>query len=134
MPARRKKKTYGIYRSGLEKAFAEKVPKTFQYESASMPYVMTRTYLPDFTYATRKKTYYIECKGFFREGDTMKYKAIRDSIEDGELVFVLSDPNKKLRKGAKMTMGEWCKKEGFMHFTIDQTKELMQYVKTSHHS
>jgi hypothetical protein len=135
MPARRRaKKTYGIYRSGLEKAFAEKVPKTFKYESESFPYVMTRKYLPDFVYEGKGKKYFIEAKGFFREGDTMKYKAIRDCLNDAELIFLLSDPNKKLRKGAKMTMGEWCNKEGFKHFTVDQTKELVQYVKTSYHS
>jgi hypothetical protein len=69
----------------------------------------------------------IECKGFFRAGDTLKYKSIRDTI-DRELVFVLSDPNKKIRKGSKLTMGQWCDKEGFAYFTVNQMKELIEYV------
>jgi len=69
----------------------------------------------------------LELKGFFRTGDTMKYKAIRDCT-DTELIFVLSDPNKKLRKGAKMTMGQWCEKEGFKHYTLTDFDKLMKYV------
>jgi hypothetical protein len=71
----------------------------------------------------------VECKGFFREGDTLKYKSIRDCLEeDQELVFLLSDPNKKVRKGAKMTMGQWCDKEGLKHFTLATTQELIDYA------
>jgi len=71
----------------------------------------------------------IECKGFFRVGDTQKYTAIRDSMPDWELVFVLSNPHKKVRKGGKITMGEWCDKQGFKHYTIDTAKEMTKYIK-----
>ena len=71
----------------------------------------------------------IECKGFFRVGDTQKYKAIRDSMPEWEVIFVLSSPLKKVRKGAKMTMGQWCDKEGFKHYTIDTAKEMTKYIK-----
>ncbi len=68
-------------------------------------------------------------KGFFRAGDTQKYKAIRDSLDrNTELVFLLSDPNKKLRKGAQMTMGEWCLKEGFKVYTLDTVENLLEYI------
>ena len=36
---------------------------------------------------------------------------------------------KKVRKGAKMTMGQWCDKEGFKHYTIDTAKEMTKYIK-----
>jgi len=117
------KKSY--YRSGLEKALAEKLPKDFEYEPFAVPYVTHRKYTPDFVCGN----FLIECKGFFRAGDTMKYKAIRDSIENGELIFVLSDRNKKVRKGSKMTMGQWCDKEGLQHFTVDEHKQLVDYIK-----
>ena len=120
-------KSYGIYRSGLEKKFAEALPRKFMaYEPFDMPYTVHRHYKPDFVY---KDWMLVECKGFFREGDTLKYKSIRDCLEeDQELVFVLSDPNKKVRKGAKMTMGQWCDKEGLKHFTLTTTQELIDYA------
>ena len=123
----KRKQKHGRYRSGLEAKFAEALPRgSYEYEAEKVPYTIHKTYLVDFTVNGCK----IECKGFFREGDTQKYKAIRDTLaEQGEeLIFVLSDPNKKIRKGAKMTMGQWCEKEGFPWFTLDTTEELLSYV------
>ena len=121
-----RKKNHGMYRSGLEKRFAEETPrKAFDYEPFSVGYTTYRKYLPDFV----QGAILIECKGFFRAGDTAKYKAIRDSLDGQyEVVFYLSDPNKKVRKGSKLTMGQWCEKEGFACFAADQTEELMRYV------
>ena len=73
----------------------------------------------------------MEAKGFFRVGDVQKYKAIRDSLrsesvqsgETTELIFVLYNPNKKLRKGSKMNMGEWCTKEGLEWFTVENVRD-----------
>jgi hypothetical protein len=84
-----------VYRSGLEKRFAQTVPK-------------------------RRYLYEPYTKGFFRTGDTQKYTSIRDSIKPTKLIFVLSDPNKKVRKGSKITMGQWCHKEGFEFYTVDE--------------
>ena len=95
-------KNYGRYRSGLEKKFAEALPRKFMaYEPFDMPYTVHRHYKPDFVY---KEWMLVECKGFFREGD------------------------KKVRKGAKMTMGQWCDKEGLKHYTLATTKELIDYA------
>ena len=120
------KQKYGQYRSGLEKTFAKEAPRgLFAYEPERIPYVVHRVYCPDFVHVPSGTM--IECKGFFRAGDTLKYKSIRDTI-DRELVFVLSDPNKKIRKGSKLTMGQWCDKEGFAYFTVNQMQELIEYV------
>ena len=114
------------FRSGLEKTFAALYPKKeFVYEPFDIPYTTHRKYKPDFVHTPTGKL--IECKGFFRQGDTLKYKAIRD-CSDTELIFVLSDPFKKVRKGAKITMAQWCDKEGFKYFTVQQKEELMNYV------
>ena len=120
------------FRSGLEKALAENLPKYFKYESASLPYVMHRKYIPDFVVddVDGLKNFYIECKGFFRAGDTLKYKSIRDSI-DGEIIFVISDPNKKVRKGSKMSMGQWCEKENIKHYTVKQYQDLIKYIESN---
>lgn len=128
--AKRPKKAHnGKYRSGLEKKFAESLPrKLMEYEPFDVAYVTYRKYKPDFVY---KDKLLVECKGFFREGDTQKYKAIREciaGIAGMELIFVLSDPHKKVRKGGKLTMGQWCDKEGFKHYTLETTDELIKYV------
>tara|TARA_A100001015_G_C14918928_1_gene683500 strand:- start:390 stop:776 length:387 start_codon:yes stop_codon:yes gene_type:complete len=113
-----------IYRSGLESVIAQALAgHGFKYEPFSVPYVTHRKYTPDFV----KGKYLIEAKGFFRAGDTMKYKAIRDCI-DGELIFILSDPYRKVRKGSKMSMGQWCEKEGIAYFGVPDIDKLLKYI------
>jgi hypothetical protein len=129
MKPRFKKAGTEKFRSGLEKAVAAKLPKEYEFEPYSVPYTMKRKYIPDFVYKDR---FFIECKGFFRAGDTMKYKSVRDCI-DGELIFILSDPKKKVRKGSKMTMGQWCEKEGMAYFTSNTCDKLIEYVKEKQH-
>lgn len=119
-----------IYRSGLERKFAEAAPRgAFEYEPYKIPYTVYRDYIPDFVFnACNGKRFLVECKGFFRQGDTQKYKAIRDSIGLDELIFLLSDEYKKVRKGSKMTMGQWCEKEGLAYFTMKSVQDLFDYV------
>jgi hypothetical protein len=112
------------YRSGFERDIAEKL-KGWQYEGMKVPYVVHRNYIPDFVF----NSYLIECKGYFRVGDTKKYTSIRDSVDDYELVFILYNPDTKIRKGAKMSMSQWCEKEGFKWYTIDSIKEMKKDLK-----
>jgi len=114
------------FRSGLESAFSEAVAhKKFLYEPYRLPYVVHKKYVPDFI--CERTGAMIECKGFFRVGDTQKYKAIRDRI-DRPLIFVFSDSRKRLRKGSKMTLGEWCDKEGLEHFTMKSIDKLLEHL------
>jgi len=122
-----KNKKNGRFRSGLESALYDQLNKEFEYEPYRLPYTIHRKYVPDFVHDGKKIL--IEAKGYFRVGDTQKYTSIRDSMPEWELVFVLSDPYKKVRKGSKMTMGQWREKEGFAHFTVKTTKELLKYVR-----
>ena len=115
-----------VFRSGLESALYDKLNKEFKYEPYRLPYIINKNYLPDFVH--EDKQILIEAKGYFRVGDTQKYTSIRDSMPEWELVFVLSDPYKKVRKGSKMTMGQWCDKEGLKHFTLATTQELIDYA------
>jgi predicted nuclease of restriction endonuclease-like RecB superfamily len=122
-------KKSGKYRSALEKEFSKEVKrKGFKYEPYGIPYTVHRTYMPDFVHEEKKVM--VEVKGFFRVGDTLKYKSIRDTIlEDGwELIFLLSNEHKKVRKGGKITMGQWCDKEGLKHYTLSTAQELVKYV------
>ena len=114
------------FRSTFEE-YVSKILKGFDYEPFTVPYTIERNYRPDFVH--RSTGVLVECKGFFREGDTKKYTSIRDSLpEDQQLVFVLMQPNKKIRKGAKMTMSQWCDKEGILWYNIDTLQELIDYV------
>ena len=122
-------KKSGKFRSALEKEFSKEVKrKGFKYEPYGIPYIVNRTYMPDFVHEEKKVM--VEVKGFFRVGDTLKYKSIRDTIlEDGwELIFLLSNEHKKVRKGGKITMGQWCDKEGLKHYTLNTAQELVKYV------
>ena len=117
-------------RSKFRSTFEEdvsKILKEFNYEPFTIPYTIARSYRPDFVDVSG--LYLIECKGYFRDGDTKKYTSIRDSLPEGqELIFVLMQPNKKIRKGAKMTMSQWCDKEGILWYNIDTLQELISYV------
>lgn len=115
-----------VFRSKFEETIA-KVLQGFEYEPITIPYTIYRNYRPDFVHAASGTV--VECKGFFREGDTKKYTSVRDSLPKGQkLVFVLMHPNKKIRRGAKMTMSEWCDKEGIVWYTIDTLQELINDV------
>ena len=122
--SRRSKKS--TFRSTFEEDVA-KILQEFNYEPFTIPYTISRSYRPDFVDASG--LYLIECKGYFRDGDTKKYTSIRDSLPEGqELIFVLMQPNKRIRKGAKMTMAQWCDKEGILWYNIDTLQELISYV------
>ena len=104
-----------------------KILKDFDYEPFTVPYIISRSYRPDFVHSASNTL--VECKGYFRDGDTKKYTSVRDSLPEGqELVFVLMSPNKKIRKGAKMTMAQWCDKEGILWYNIETLQELIKYV------
>lgn len=91
-----------------------------------MPYTMERKYTPDFT----QGKLHVEVKGFFRPGDQAKYLAIRDSLPDEEeLVFIFANPNKPVRKGAKLTHKKWCEKHGFRYYSINDCGDLNEETK-----
>jgi hypothetical protein len=122
--SRRSKKS--AFRSTFEEDVS-KILKGFDYEPFTVPYVIERNYRPDFVHNASGTL--VECKGYFRDGDTKKYTSVRDSLPTGQqLVFVLMQPNKKIRKGAKMTMSQWCDKEGILWYTLNTLQELIDYV------
>lgn len=97
----------------------------FEYEPLKLSYFTTSTYTPDWAMGN----VLVEAKGWFRPGDTKKYKRINDSIVDCglyELVFLLQYPDKPVRKGAKLTMSGWCNKHKIRWFSDPET--LVSYV------
>jgi hypothetical protein len=119
----------GKYRSKFEgRCGAQLEPQGFEYEPFKVPYTVNHKYTPDFTYTTADDTIVlVEAKGYFRPGDTQKYKAIKNSLYLGyELVFLLQSPTKQVRSSTKLTMAGWCNKAGLRWFA--STKEVIDYV------
>jgi hypothetical protein len=115
------------FRSFFEEDVAKVLKKGFEYEPFTVPYTVHRRYCPDFVHTASGTL--VECKGFFREGDTKKYTSVRDCLPEGQrLVFVLMKPEKKVRKGAKLTMAQWCDKEGILWYDISTLQELIDDV------
>lgn len=109
------------YRSKFEENVAGKLDDAWEYEKHRFPYTTHRVYVPDFVYEDT----WIEVKGYFRAGDVAKYKAVAKSNPDKRLIFVFSNPAKKVRKGAKLSMGEWALNNGWEYTTLS---ELRGYV------
>jgi hypothetical protein len=127
MSRKSRKSRLGNFRSEFEQNVNAQLQREgFTYESEKFSYQVPRVYTPDFIHPN---DILVECKGFFREGDTQKYKAIKDCLPCfHELVFVLMKPNQKVRKGAKLTMAEWCDKHEIKWYTIDTLEELIEYA------
>ena len=114
------------FRSNFEETVS-KVLKEFDYEPFRVPYTIHRHYCPDFVHDPSGTL--VECKGFFREGDTKKYTSVRDSLpRHQQLVFVLMNPDKKVRKGGKLTMAEWCERENIKWYNVNTLQELIEDV------
>jgi hypothetical protein len=117
------------FRSKLEAMVAGLLGPEWQYEPFNLTYQVQHRYTPDFVYEHEGgREILVEVKGFFRAGDTQKYKAIAQECKetDREFVFFLSNPFKKVRKGGMLTMAQWCDKEGIRWFF--DTVELQEYA------
>ena len=101
-------------------------PAGFTYEAYNIPYFIEHKYTPDFSVGD----ILVEVKGWFRPGDRQKYKSIRAQLLEigSDLVFVLQKPNSKVQKGAKLTMGGWCEKEGIPWFCENTLEDLIKYA------
>ena len=129
--SRKSKKSYpNEFRSGFEYDVSKQLqPYGFSYEPFQVPYRIERKYTPDFVYERNDQQYLIECKGYFRAGDTQKYRSIANCLgSNQELIFILMKPNQKVSKSTKNTMAQWCDKHEILWYTIDTLKELVDYV------
>jgi hypothetical protein len=117
------------YRNKFEQGIGEALGPKWEYEPFKIDYTVYRTYTPDFVLTISDCfNLYVEAKGYFRPGDRQKYKAIRDSLTESgcaELVFYLQYPNKKVQKGATLTMSGWCDKESIQWVTTVEDLEAL---------
>ena len=102
------------YRSKAEKEFANVLADAkikFEYEPNRIPYVISKTYLPDFYLVDYG--FYIEFKGYFRPSDRTKHMLIKEQNPLIDIRFVFMDANKKLNKTSKTSYGFWCDQHDF---------------------
>ena len=113
------------FRSKLEAKVAPLLGANWEYEKTRVKYQVAHTYTPDFT----KGNLVVEVKGFFRPGDQRKYLAINKELaEKGKsLVFIFSNPNKPVRKGAKLTHGGWCDKHIIPFYSVADCKAALRF-------
>lgn len=87
--------------------------KNVEYEPVKVAYTIRKDYIPDFVVRTRSgKTIYIETKGWFKQEDRVKMRAVKDSNPDLD-IRLLFDKNNKVSSRGKMKYTEWCDKHGF---------------------
>ena len=118
----RAKKT-GKYKSALESKVAQLLGGEWVYEEWTVPYTLEKNYVVDFS----RDALFIEVKAYFRPSDISKYKAVQETLKgtEHELVFVLANPLKKVRKGSKTTMAQWCDKNGFRWYSVNDLGDLI---------
>lgn len=105
------------FKSGFERGVAaalEALNASFTYESLILPYIEYHEYHPDFVIRTKSgKTIVVEAKGRFWPGAKQKMEAVKKSYPEKDIRFVFQDASLPIRKGAKMTYGQWADKHGF---------------------
>ena len=114
------------YKSGLEDGVSEQLKALgipICYEEVKIPFMQPtkkRSYRPDFLLPNG---IFIETKGRFLLADRQKHVWIKEQYPKLDIRFVFTNSKALLRKGAKMTLADWCVKEGFLYAdkTIPQT-------------
>ena len=98
------------FKSKLEATVANLLGDTWEYEGDSIHYHIPKSYKPDFV--NEDRSVFIEVKGWFRPGDTLKYKNVKAKCDKvgKEFIMILQTPNKRVRKGSDTTMSMWCDK------------------------
>jgi hypothetical protein len=113
MPARR---TAVSWRSGLEQRNQEDLTQRgvpFRYEEVKLRYTRPASahkYTPDFILPNG---IIVETKGLFDTEDRQKHLLVKAEHPNLDIRFVFSRSAAPLRKGAKTTYAEWCRKNGF---------------------
>ena len=99
------------FRSGPERRVAELLLQAdipFSYEQDRLPYVLRRTYVPDF----RVGDTFFEVKGYWRPADRAKLKAVRLANPHIRLVVLFQEPHRRISKASKTTYAQWADRWG----------------------
>ena len=110
---KRRKTLLGKYRSMFEKNVAATLGDAVEYEPDRIPFTQPakkRSYTPDFKL---REGVYIECKGLLSSEDRAKMVWVRDQNPDLTFYIYFQNSKVKIRKGSKVTYGDWATKNGF---------------------
>jgi len=102
------------YRSKLEKECHELLGNEWEYEPKRIAYIVRRNYTPDF----------VNGKCYIEVAIAEQLKA-----EGKELIFLMPQPDKKTRKGGKITYRDWCAKYDIPIFSTKEVKELKEWTR-----
>lgn len=101
------------FRSKFEEEVWDAVERngfTMKYETLYLPYYVRGNYRPDFILPNN---IIVETKGYFDTRAQVKMKAVKKENPDLDIRVVFMNSRAKVRKGSKMTYGDWCEKHGF---------------------
>ena len=123
----RKKKS--LYKSGLEKRFAELLFKhgvKAEYEAKRFEFVRMAHYVPDWKLSD---SLYIETKGYFSPRNRGDLLSFREQHPGVEIFLVFSVPSNRLTSKSKTTYGEWADRHGFRWCGITDAHRLLEDFK-----
>lgn len=101
------------YKSKLESRVAARLQGMklpYEYETAYLPYVMEKTYNPDFY--DESSGIYLEVKGVLDQQARSKMKHVREQHPEKDIRIIFAKAHNKC-PGIKMTHAEWADKNGF---------------------
>ena len=102
------------YKSGFERTVAANLSSRgvkYLYESIQLPYVLERTYNPDFELPDHNLI--IEVKGLLDRESKAKMAAVKKQHPNIDIRFVFMKADKKI-PGTRQTHGEWATRNGFI--------------------
>lgn len=121
MPRRRRKAKRKVarvrkdtpFKSGFEERVFQELRRLgvkAEYEPHKLPYTLEKNYVPD---VLLPNGIYVELKGEFDADARAKMAAVKRQHPDKDIRLVFLRASNKLRKGAKMTYGEWADRNGY---------------------
>lgn len=100
-------------KSGFERSFLANLKSrgiAVRYESKEVPYVLARTYNPDFEIVDHG--FFIETKGLLDRDSKAKMLAVKRQHPELDIRFVFMKADKRI-PGTKQTHSQWAEKNGF---------------------
>lgn len=103
-------------RNNLEQTYwnyLQRHTSELNYEKSSLPYVLTKKYIPDFELTTKSgRKFFIEVKGYLRPEDRTKMVAVKEANPNVDIRLLFAQ-DKPIRKGSKTTYMDWARKHGY---------------------
>ena len=128
------------YDSKLESELHDTILQTWDYHPTKLPYIIEKTYEPDFVKVIDGVQFLCEVKGVLWDStEAKKYNEIVKHLSPNQIFFfIFKDYNKSLlwskrrKDGTKMTHKEWCEKNSFIYFDVkDYNSDELKKIATA---